>query len=282
MADEIDAATEAAVLIPEIWDPLVMPARYQAAKIAKRVTSKDAKVSAFGDKVHLPIQPSMTISDITQTDGTVANQALTYTEASITINKWRGTKITIVDMATWQSIVDMSKDLAPAFAKTLAFDIDDALAALYGSFTTNDVGDGATEYSGELLLAGLQKLINLSVPVDVMDDITCVIHNSKWSVLKNIDKFSFANYTGATMGGQMKYETPAPYAIPHFFTNAIDASSSVYQNMLFHRQALGLAVQKGVMVKELPPTGFNKIIQAGVLYGVKAVRENHLCLIKTK
>lgn len=278
----MDNATELDALIPEIWSPLVLPARYQAARIAKRVLSKDAEVKNHGDKVYLPIRPSVTIGDITKTSGEMSDTDVTYTAGTITVNYWRGVQINIVDMGAWQSIVDVAKDLAPDFAKALAFDIDDKLAALYSSITTNTLGSSTDEYNGEMLLAGLQKLIDLSVPVDVPDDISCILHTSKWSVLKGIDKFSFANYTGMTMGGQMKYEAPAPYGVPHFFTTAIDSSSSAYQNILMHREALGLAVQKNVGVQPLPSTGFNKRFIAGVLYGVNAIREAHACLLKTK
>lgn len=282
MASEMDAATEASVLIPEIWSPIVLDARYQAAKILKRVLSKDADVKNAGDTVHIPIRPSITIGDITQTTGEIDNQALTYTEAQLVVDKWRGGKITIVDMASWQSIVDMAKDLAPDFGKALAADIDSYLGSLYSSVTTNSLGSSTDDYSGDMVLAGLQKLIDLSIPVDNPNDISLVLHTSKWSVLKNIDKFSFANYTGYSMGGQLKYEAPAPYGVPHFFTTAIKSSGSAYQNMLFHREAFAAAVQKRISLKELAPTGFNKVYQAGALFGVKTIRETYACLLKTK
>ena len=234
MAGEMDNATEYDAIIPEVWRPGCMEARYGASVIHKRVLSADTDLAQLGDKVWLPVEPAMTIGDITKTDGTLANQALTFTTPYVTVDKWRGAKVTLVEMAIRQSVVDAIKTLAPSFGKALAYDIDDYIASLHASIATNYVGDAQTAFNGDLLLAAMQTLININVPVNIADDISLILHTSCWSAMKNIDKFNFAHYTGLTMGGQLKYEVQAPYGVPTLFTPAIDNSSG-YQNFLIHK-----------------------------------------------
>lgn len=272
MANEIDN-THADVLIPELWRPKMFEARYPASVMLKRVVNVDGEVSQKGDILHLPIEPVVSTNNV-GADGSVTNQALTPTEAQLTVDTWKEATIDVVDKAQKQSITDLLTAFIPGFAKAIAAAQDASLLALHSDLTTNEVGTNATEYSGELLLAALQKLIDLNVPVDNMNDISAVLHTSKWSVLKNIDKFQFANYTGMAMGGQMKYEAPAPYGVPHFFSTQV-VSSSGYHNLVFHRQAFGCGTQQNFRIERLARVRKSTPVSGDILYGVKTIRENH-------
>jgi len=272
MANEI-TNTQADVIIPELWRPKMFEARYPSSVMIKRVTSVDGDVSKYGDILHLPIEPVVSVNNV-GADGSLTNQALTPTESELTVNLWKEATIDVVDKAQKQSILDLLTAFIPGFGKAIAAAQDLSLLGLHSDLTTNEVGDSSTEYSAELLQAALQKLIDANIPVDNANDISCVLHTSKWSALKNIDKFQFANYTGMAMGGQMKYEAPAPYGVPHFFSSQV-VSSTGYHNLVFHRQAFGIGTQKNFSIEKLARTKLSQAIVGSVLYGVKTIRETH-------
>lgn len=272
MANEINNTT-ADVLIPELWRPKMFEARYPASVMLKRVVTVDDEVSEKGDILHLPIEPVVATNAV-GADGSVTNQALTPTESQLVVDNWREATIDVVDKAQKQSTADLMSVFIPGFAKAIAAYQDSVVLAKHADLTSSEVGDSLTEYSGELILAALQKLIDLNVPVDNMDDISAVLHTSKWSVLKNIDKFSFANYTGMAMGGQMKYEAPAPYGVPHFFSTQV-VSSTGYHNLVFHRQAFGIGTQKNFRIEKLARTKKSTPISGDILFGVKTIRQDH-------
>lgn len=278
----MDGATEIDVLIPEIWQSKIYEARYGASKIADRVISVDAHIKSMGDTVHLPIEPTISIGDVTATTGAISAQDVTYTEASLVIDKWRGARLDMVDMANIQAQQNLLTAFSSSFGKALAFDIDEKLAALFTGFSSNVIGDDTADLSEDLLVAAMQELIDLSIPVDVPNDISFIFSSTRWGSYKKIDKFNLANYTGEKMGGMLKYTTPAPFGVPIFFSTAVVQNGTYYENALIHRQALGLGVQKNTKIEQLARTNLATPIVATNLYGVKEVRDNHAVLIKTK
>lgn len=278
MANEI-TNTQANVIIPELWRPKMFEARYPASVMLKRVTTVDGEVEKQGDILHLPIEPVVSVNNV-GSDGSLTNQALTPTEAQLTVNLWKEATIDVVDKAQKQSLIDLLTAFIPGFAKAIAAQQDADILALCSDIT-NSVGDNATEYSAELLQAALQKLIDANIPVDNANDISCVLHSSKWSAMKNIDKFQFANYTGEAMGGQMKYSLPAPYGVPHMISTQV-VSSTGYHNMVFHRQAFGCGTQKNFAIEKLARTKLSTPINGNILYGVKTIRADHAAQLITK
>ena len=75
-------ATEADVLIPEIWDMEVLQARYAASVIMQRVLNKSALVKDKGDIIHIPIRPKLTAGTVSSV-GAFTPVAATYTEIQV-------------------------------------------------------------------------------------------------------------------------------------------------------------------------------------------------------
>lgn len=282
MAAEPIGVTEAAVLIPEIWYPKMLEGRYAAQVIAPRVLRVDGFVAAKGNKLNIPIEPAVTAAAV-GASGAITITNYQPTEVELTVDQWYHSALAVEDIVDAQAHLDVAKGFVPTFGKVLAKQIDEALAALYSDVSTNSVGASTDAISDEMILAAIQKLVSLNVPVDTMADISMVLHSSRWSDVKAIDKYSFIQYTGQNEGGMLKYAAPAPYGVPIYFSTTIDSSASAYQNMLFHRQAFACGVQKNfrLQMKDMSEK-LAKLMVADILFGVKTVRENHACLLLSK
>ena len=272
MANELNNTT-ADVLIQEIWRKRILDERVANSVLVPRVTSLDAEAKQKGDIIHVPIRPSVAVNDVGAT-GSLTNQALTYTEQQLTVNKWREATIDVVDKAAEQSWADMLADFSPAFARALALDQDNALTALHADFTSNEVGDSAAAVSDALLTAAIAKLLVLNVPIMNPNDVSFVFHSSKWAEFKQIDKFNNANLTGSSMGGMLTQKVSDVYGIPVYFSTAI-ASSTGYHNYLLHREAMAIATQSNFKIEKLARTKLSTPMVGHILYGVKTVRQDH-------
>lgn len=280
--------TEADVIIPELWRPKMLEARYAEMVVGKRVLSVDGDVSAKGDILHIPIEPTVTVNDVTAASGAVTNQALTPTESQLNANKWKECTIDVVDKTVRQSIVDLLTAFTPAFGRAIAAQMDADLTALYTDVTTNVVGSSTepTEpASYDLLTSAVVKLLDLDVPVSNPNDISFCFRPTQWGVLKKIDGFNNANFTGRSVGGSMEIKVADLFGIPTYFTTKIVASGSgttaIHNNLLFHRQAFAWGMQKNFSIERFARVRLSTPINGSVLYGVKTVRQNHACLIQT-
>lgn len=282
MATELDV-TAAAETIADLWRPRLLAARYDKMILGKRCLSVDGDVKAHGDSLKLPIAASVSANAV-GTDGSVTNQALTATSATVNLTSWYEATIDVVDRAQRQSIVDLYTAYEPGFAGAMAQNVDGALAALYSSVSTNTAGATSAPYdllNDDLLCAAIQKLLDTKVPMEDPNDVSFVFHTSCWSHLKKLDKFNNANLTGQAKGGQLEVKVPDIYGIPVFFTTQIKSSSSVRKNLLFHREALGLGFQKNFNIEVLARVRKSQPISADWLYGVVASREDHACVVNT-
>lgn len=285
MANEI-TNTEADVLIPELWRPKMLEARYAKMTFGKRILSVDGDVAAKGDILHIPIEPTVSVNAVGST-GSVTNQALTPTESQLTVDQWREATIDVVDKAQRQSIVDLVTAFQPGMSKAMADDADGLIANQYSNITTNSVGSTSAPLdtvNPDLLTAAVQKLLVLSVPVDDPNDVSFMFHATVWAQLKKIAEFNNANLTGKSTGGALEMKVPDIYGIPTFFTTKIKSTAgnlSVYKNFLLHRQALAWGMQKNFRLEMLARTKKSQPVSADWLFGIRTVRENHACLINT-
>lgn len=283
MANEI-TNTEANVLIPELWRSKMLEGRYAAMKIGKRVLSVDGDVSAQGDILHIQIEPTVSVNNV-GSSGSVTNQALTPTEAQLTVDKWKECTITVVDKAQKQSIVDLLTAFTPAFGKAMGAQIDTDLAALYTDIT-NTVGNTSAPLQPvdeDMLVAAVRKLLDANVPIEDPNDISFAFHTSMWGVLKKIPAFNHANLTGKSEGGQLTVPVPDLYGIPVLFSTTIASTGTpAYRNnLLFHKQAFAFGMQKNFNVETLARVSKATPVSGDALYGVKTVRADHACILAT-
>ena len=111
------------------------------------------------------------------------------------------------------------------------------------------------------------------------DDRHLVLHPNAWSQFISIGKF----YNSATFPQQKalaKYQIAEVYGVQTYKSNNISSSSLSARNLLFHREAFGLArsIQIDVMMQDMARAGRKEIV-AYTLYGKGIIRNTFAAVI---
>ena len=274
MANEI-TTTEGAVFIPEIWRPGFLKSLSYKGKIRNRVLSADGDVKSLGDILHIRIAPTGTTNDVTAATGAITNQALTPTEAQLTVNKWKDYSFDIVDNVKSQAdqyLEAALKQSAPAaFAKAIDSDLFDLASAGLTGYTALDATSGLT---ADHLTEAFYSLANADVDMEDPNNISWFFHWKQWPVLKKLASLSEAQITGESGGGIVKFKVPDVLGCPVYFSNEVQLSTYHY-NMLLHREAMACGVQKNFNMEQLARVRKSTPYSADMMYGVKVVRTTH-------
>lgn len=277
-------ATELDVIIPEQWSEDLLKGTYQAAQMINRVQRVDAEVSKAGDIVHLPYLPTFTPVSVTATTGAFTAEDLTFTEAQLTVDKWKAVGFELVKKAGRQALLDVVAQLKSQAAPALVDVMETDLLSLYSDVSTNTLGSSADTINEDLVTAAIGTLMDAKLGQFLRDPdmVSMVLHTSCWAPAKKISAWNDAHITGHAKGGAQKQEVEALYGIPVFFNANVVSASSARQNLLFIKHAFACAVQNNIEFQEIPNVNLARTFATDVLYGVKTRREARAVLIKTK
>lgn len=265
--------------VPALLRQKALKARYAASQVWKLVTNGiegDAfvkgAITKFGDRVTFQIFPAITVQDISTTDGSITAQEIIPTAATITINKWKGMETDIVDIVGAQSVLDWESEFAEAFGKAISQQQDTDVLTLVGSLTTNALGD-ANAFSDAKILLAQRTLDDLKVP---KEDRNWVIAPIAQADLLSVDKFTLANATGFGKGLQVENgRVSALYGTPVTTTPLVTTTSGKRDNVLFHKDAFGIVMQREFKMEKFARVQFAQPYAASALYGVATLRDNH-------
>jgi len=280
MADAYMDQTTHAAWIPEVWSKELVVARESVLVLANLVKRFDVDVAQFGDTIHVPSVTNLTAGDISTTDGTLASQSPTEANVDITIDKWKGVILRILDISKAQSKFDFMAEYSGKMGYALGVKLEQDLAALaaglsqtVGTYNTNTVSDAN-------LRDAVQTLDDARVPFsDRHLFVKPVIKNA----LLGIDKFVRYDSVARSAGESpiIKGNIGELYGVMCHVSPEVYKSGNNTSNMMFHRDALALAVQKNLKVEQFARTGFLTPIGASQLYGVKELRDDHGVMIKS-
>jgi HK97 family phage major capsid protein len=274
MANEI-TTTEGAVFIPERWRPGFLKALTYKGKIRNRILSADGDVKGMGDILHIRIAPTGVANNVTAATGAITNQALTPTEAQLTVDKWKDYSFDIVDNVKEQAdqyLEAALKESAPAaFAKAIDSDIFDLVAS---GLTTQTAIDATSGLSADHLTDAFYQLAVDEVDVDDPNNLSWFFHWKQYPVLKKIAGLSEAQITGEGQGGILKFKVPDILGVPVYFSSEVQLSTNHY-NILVHREALACGVQRNFNMEQLARVRKSTPYSADMMYGVKVVRATH-------
>lgn len=281
MSNEI-TTTEGAVFIPEIWRPGFLKALMYKGKIRPRVLSADGDVKSMGDILHIRIAPTGTTNNVTSTTGAITNQALTPTEAQLTVDKWKDYSFDIVDNVKApadQYLEAALKESAPAaFAKAIDSDLFDLAAS---GLTTQTAVDATSGLTGDHLTEAFYSLAVDEVDMEDPNNISWFFHWKQWPVLKKLAGISESQITGESGGGLLKFKVPDVLGVPVYFSSEVQLSTYHY-NLLIHKEAFACGVQKNFNMEQLARVRKSTPYSADMMYGVKVVRGTHgVCLTTT-
>ena len=262
-----------------------LKARYAAAKVWKNCLNGvegdplvKGQITKAGDRVTFQIFPELSASDINTTDGSFTSTEVSPTPVTITINKWKNVSADLVDLVAAQSVLEWETEFAEAFGKTISQQQDADILALVVSLSTNIVG-GADAFNDGKVLQAQRLLDDLDVP---KEDRHWVIAPVAHADLLAIDKFTLANTTGFGKGVQVgDGRVVGLYGTPVEVSTEVTETSSMRDNVLFHREAFGVVMQKDFKMEKFARTRYSQVYAGSALYGVAELRDNHAVWVKS-
>ena len=271
--------TTGAVFIPEVWSPEVLRAAENALVMAPLVKRFDSLVTGKGDTIHIPNLSNLSASD-KSANTQVSLQSPTESDTSISINKHKESSFLVEDLLKVQSNYDLMGEYTSKAGESIARQIDTDLLGLYSDFTNTDVGTYGTDITDAVVLAADEALDLANAP---LEDRVFVIYPTQKTALLRIDKFVKADYVGqynsATMvrtGPNSRYMWGELYGKPVYYTKQVVATAGTptqYHNVLFHKEALALALQQAPRVQSQYILEYlGNLVVVDVIYGVKTIR----------
>jgi hypothetical protein len=274
--------------VPKLWRVKALKARYAESKVWKLCINgvegdPNVKwsITKMGDTVHFQIFPVLTVGNISTTDGSFTNQVVTPTDKTIVINLWKSVNVDLVDIAGIQSVLDWEAEFADAFGKAISQQQDIDVLNLFQSATWNFT-NGPTQsvpMSDGLVLLAQRTLDDNKIP---KEDRHWVIAPVAEADLLALDKFSLANTTGFTKGLQVEGgRITGLYGTDVTVTPLVNNTAAVRYNALFHKEAIGIVMQKNFTMEKFARTKFSQPYAGSALYGVAQLRADHAYIVGT-
>lgn len=285
-------ATDLASFISETWTTIVNEKTFNDTVLANFVTDLSSFASEGSDIFHVPNIYSAALTVSTQsTQGAEINTASPAgTDTTLTINTHQYVAFIIGDKDLQQIATkyDVNVLYAREAVKLLSEQLEQSIAALWSSLTTNLVGDTATVLSDAEIRAGLYALENLKYH---LDECAFFFHPYVYweqlhAVVKYYQQYSYgpANEPGAVRTGNFGTAGYALnfkgylYGVPVYTTSNIVSGLQTYRNLLLHKRAFGFAVQtrggNNVRVQmENAIRNLGMLTVVDIIYGVGILRE---------
>lgn len=263
--------TTSAVFIPEVWAKECQVARESKLLMANLIERHDGDVSQKGDVIHIPLISNLSASDIGN-DGSLTDAAVTESEKTLTVNKWKGVAINVPDILKAQSQYDLMQKYSAKIGYALGLIVEQDLLGLYSGLSQT-VGASGTVISDANLLTAIQYLDDARAP---MEDRSWVIKPAAKRELLLIDKFVRADSIAFSKDSSpiVKANFGQIYGVNVYVSPEVIAATGNH-NMLFHKSAFGLAMQKDMKMEKFARTQFSDRLGGSELYGFGELRDDH-------
>lgn len=265
--------TTADKLIGEVWSTEVLEEIQQNLVLADRVRRFDRQLRS-GDVLHIPVFGGSTA--LQKAAGTaVTYEADTETEVNITINQHWYNAYLLEDIVKIQTNYDLRRIYTEQSGYAVAKAIDTSIAGLHAGFSQN-VAAGAAIEDAEILTA-VEFLDIANAP---RDNRSFVVHAEAMSDIRALSKFTYADEAGFNRGVQVggnNGRVANVYGVDVYMSNNVVETAgapNVLHNLMFHRDAIGLAVQKRPTTESEYSVDFigTKVV-THVLYGLSELRD---------
>lgn len=270
------------VYIPELWLDLVQKAREKnlvAAKVFMDV-SGFGDIKKKGDVVHVPKLSNYDAIDKTA-NTELPSSATTESEFTLTVNKHKGIRIAVEDMAQAQSSYDLMRLYTEKVGYGLAKSVDSDLLALFSSLSQT-VGATASTDAALHYTQIVRAVRSLELAEAPSTDRAMLVDAYGMEQLRRITEFT--RYDAAGQAGDknafISAEIGTILGMPVYMTNNLGTTSVVggtlSRGLVVHKEAFAYAMQK---MKELEtwrngPQLADEII-GQTLYGVAEYRDDH-------
>lgn len=274
MAEAYITPTTAATWIPEVWSGELIVARESSLMMANLVKRFDADVVRFGDTIHVPLVSNLTAGNISTSDGSLDATAPTESEVQILIDKWKCCVINVLDISAAQSKYGFVEEYSGKIGYALGVIVEQDLLALAAGLSVNKGTFNTNTITDQILRDSVQALDDARVP---FSDRHLVVKPVIKNAILGIDKFTRADSVAYGKGESpiVRGNFGEIYGVMTHVTPEVYKTGNNTSNMMFHRDAFALAVQKNIKMEQFARTSFTQRMGASELYGVKELRDDH-------
>lgn len=255
--------TTAANFIPEIWSKDAKIATEANLVLAKRVNRQFESELTMGDTLHIPDISNLSVR-AKAADTDVTFETVTEGKTDVLIDQHNYAAVKIEDIVEVQANQDLRARYTDKIGYALAKEVDTDLASLYAGLSQS-VGSQGTAVSLTNVLRAIQYLDDADAPGG---DRSWVIKPATMASLFAVDEFTLASNVG-DLGLRSPFTTgvlakgiEASSSVKGFIgqilgvevfvsTNVASSGSSPisYHNMLFHKDAFVLVMQKDIRIQ---------------------------------
>lgn len=289
--DPFVAADQVAVT-SETWTTIVNEKTFNETVLANHITDLSSFATEGSDIFHVPDIYTNALTVGTQsTQGaeiTTAGPAQVDTTLTVSTHKYVAFimgDLTFVQVARKYNVMEV---YARQAKNLLAEALEQDIAALWSSITTNVIGDTATVLSDAEIRQGLNALESLKYN---LNECAFFVHpyvywNQLHAITKYYQQYSVgpANVAGPVatgnfgVSGYHKNFKGYLYGIPVYTTTNIVSALLTYRNLLLHKSCLGFAVQTrgggNIAVSvTYEPRNLGTMGLFSIIYGVAALRQ---------
>lgn len=247
------SAADVAASTPEIWGDYIMEANFPKAIFANFFTDLSYLAEAEGDTIHVPDIYTNTFTASTQsTQGNgVVDQSPAQVDVTLSIDThsyvaWLFGDKTIKQLANKEKL---NEAYAKEAKNVLMVDLEDALAALWSSLSTNVIGDTTTVLSDAEIRDAINALDTLDY--DLTETAFFFHPFVYWTQLGGIAKyysqyssnFNFIRTGNFGPGDASRGLRGVLYDQPCYVTSRIVSGLQTYRNLFAHKSAFGYARQ---------------------------------------
>jgi hypothetical protein len=295
-ASPTDAYTNAdvAAMIPEVWSPIVNEPLFPKAVLSNFFTDLSEYMSEGGDIVHVPDIYTNTFSVQTQsTQGAgIVDESVAQVDTTLTVNLHKYVAWIIGDLTMKQLAkkYSLNEKYAKEAQNLLVMALEDSLAALWSSLSTNSIGDTATVLSDAEIRDAIYALDNLNF--DLTETAFFFHPFVYWTQLGGIAKYythqtselGFIRSGNFGPGDASRGLRGVVYDQPIYVTNRIVSGLQTYRNLFAHPSAFGFAIQTtgGGRIRvqaDYQLQNLGTLTVCDIIYGVAVLREPAACVV---
>lgn len=268
-------AGNASGFIPEVWSKDVLVATKAKQVMMSLVKRLDKDVVSFGDTVRINTISGL-VANTKQQNLPVSLQTPSETQVVLTIDKHKESSFLIEDVLKVQANRALRDDYTKEAAFAITNSVETDLTGLFSGFA-NTTGTYNTAITVDAILDAIELLDGGNVP---MEDRHFVHREDVKRDILDLSYFTSGDYVNGkpVSTGQ----TGNIFGLTTHMTTNVARSGSNTNNAIFHRDALGLAIQSAPRVQSDYDTQYlGWVTVVDVLYGVKELRDTFGVLVKS-
>lgn len=275
--------TTASVFRPNVWSKEVISARESNLVLVPLVHHYDRDIRANGQTVEIPNVSNLT-ANLKVANTQVTLNAPTEVKKTITINQHYECSLLIEDIVDAQSAYDLAQAYTEKTGYALAEKMDNYVAVTMNGAGTFTIGQYGAVLNDQVILAANRYLDDAKAP---QSDRNFVVSPQGKQEMLNIDKY--IRYDAIGIGGDSNSirngQIGEIYGVRVYMSqNLVVTAATPTQNnhLFFHKDAMGLAVQKDVKFESQRKTEYlGTLYVAQALWGGVITRADHIVTIKS-